>query len=81
MVDDASDSILPFTGVGVTALTAGVICCVGLKVLGAAALFGGLAAPIGFSVDVVTFLVGGLAGLVLGVGWMVQWDGDRVGRF
>lgn len=81
MVDDASDSITPFTGVGVTALTAGVICCVGLKVLGAAALFGGLAAAIGFSVDVVTFLAGGLAGLVLGIVWVVRLDGELVGGF
>lgn len=70
MFDDASTGFKPFSGIGITALTAGVICCIGFKVLGAAALFGGLAATIGFSIDIVTFLIGSLAGLVVGVGWL-----------
>lgn len=70
MLDNSFSSFKPVSGVGFTALTAGVICCMGLKVLGAAALFGGLAATIGFSIDVVTFLIGGLAGLVFGVVWL-----------
>lgn len=70
MFDDLFPPSKPFSGVGFTALTAGVICCMGLKVLGATAVFGGLAATIGFSIDVVTFLIGSVSGLVIGVGWL-----------
>lgn len=77
MFDDLSSVIKPFSGIGFTALTAGVICCIGLKVLGAAALFGGLAATIGFSIDIVTFLIGSLAGIVVGLG-LLQYRGVSI---
>lgn len=80
MFDDSSSSFKPFTGVGFTALATGVICCMGLKVLGAAALFGGIAAAIGFSIDVVTFLIGGLAGLVIGGVWLRYQDVSILSR-
>lgn len=67
MFDDPSESWLPFTGVGGIAVVSGVICCLGLKLVGGAVLFGGLAATIGLSTDQTTFLVGGVGGLVLTV--------------
>lgn len=67
MTDDASDSLLPFAGAGGLALAGGVVCCIGLKLIGGAVLFGGLATTIGITTDQTTFVVGGLAGLLLAV--------------
>lgn len=67
MADDTSDSLLPFASLGSIAIVGGVVCCMGLKVIGGAALFGGLAAMIGLSTDITTFVVGTVGGLVLAV--------------
>lgn len=65
MADDTSESWLPFTGVGGIAVVSGVVCCMGLKLIGGAVLFGGLAATVGLSTDQTMFLVGGVSGLLL----------------
>lgn len=67
MTDDGSDSLLPFAGAGGFAVLAGVVCCLGLKLVGGAVLFGGIAATIGLTTDQTTFVVGGVGGLLLAV--------------
>ncbi|MFB6206601.1 MAG: hypothetical protein ABEJ05_08775 [Haloglomus sp.] len=67
MAEETSDSVLSFPGVGSITVLGGVICCMGLKLIGGAALFGGLAATVGLSTGLVTFLVGGVGGMLLAV--------------
>ncbi len=65
MSDDTFRSLFPSTILGGIAVVSGVICCLGLKLIGGAVLFGGLATAIGLSTDQTTFLVGGISGLLL----------------
>lgn len=65
MVRESSDSLLQASGIGGLAVVSGVICCIGLKVVGGAVLFGGLAATVGITTDQTTFIVGGLSGFLL----------------
>ncbi len=65
MSDDASGSLTPIGGAGGLAVVGGVVCCMGLKLLGGAVLFSGLAAAVGITTDQMTFLVGGVGGLFL----------------
>lgn len=65
MSGDTLRSLLPSTVLGAVAVVSGVVCCVGLKLIGGAVLFGGLATAIGLSTDQTTFLVGGISGLLL----------------
>jgi len=65
MSGDTFESLSQLTGVGGIAVVSGVICCMGLKLIGGAVLFGGLGAAIGISADQTTFLVGGVGGLLL----------------
>jgi len=65
MSDETDDSRLPFAGLGSVAVVGGVICCMGLKMIGGAALFGGLAATVGLTTDITTFVVGAIGGLTL----------------
>lgn len=67
MSGDTFESLSQLTGVGGIAVVSGVICCMGLKLVGGAVLFGGLGAAIGISVDLTTFLVGGVGGLLLAI--------------
>lgn len=67
MSGDTFESLSQLTGVGSMAVVSGVICCLGLKLIGGAVLFGGLGALIGISADQTTFLLGGAAGLLLAI--------------
>lgn len=67
MSGDTFESLSQLTGVGGIAVVSGVICCMGLKLVGGAVLFGGLGAAIGISADLTTFLVGGVGGLLLAI--------------
>ncbi len=65
MFDGSSDSRVPAAGLGSVAVLGGVVCCMGLKLLGGAVLFSGIAAVVGLSTGLVTFLVGGIGGLLV----------------
>jgi hypothetical protein len=65
MSDETDDTLLPFAGLGSVAVVGGVVCCMGLKLIGGAALFGGLAATVGLTTDITTFVVGAIGGLLL----------------
>lgn len=65
MSEETSDSVSRFSGIGGLAVISGVVCCIGLKVLGGAVLFGGLAATLGITTDQTTFLLGSLGGVIL----------------
>ncbi len=65
MARESSDSLRQVSGLGGLAVVSGVLCCIGLKIVGGAVLFGGLAATVGITTDQTTFLVGGLGGVVL----------------
>lgn len=67
MADDTTESWLSFTGIGSIVAVSGIICCMGLKLVGGAVLFGGLATTIGLTTDQATFLVGGVGGLLFAV--------------
>ena len=65
MFDDTSDSRFPAAGIGSVAVLGGIVCCMGLKLLGGAILFSGIATVVGLSTGLVTFLVGGVGGLIV----------------
>lgn len=65
MSDETLRSLFPSTLLAGVAVVSGVVCCLGLKIIGGAVLFGGLATAIGLTTDQTTFLVGGVSGLLL----------------
>ena len=65
MFDDTSDSRFSVAGIGSVAVLGGIVCCMGLKLLGGAILFSGIATVVGLSTGLVTFLVGGVGGLIV----------------
>lgn len=65
MTGGTSESPFPFAVIGSVAVLGGIVCCLGLKLLGGAILFGGVATTVGLSTGLVTFLVGGIGGLVV----------------
>lgn len=65
MSDDTLRSLLPSTILGGIAVVSGVVCCLGLKLVGGAVVFGGIATAVGLTTDQMTFLVGGVGGLLL----------------
>lgn len=65
--DELDKSLLPFASLGNVAIVGGVLCCLGLKVIGGVAPFGVLAAMFGVSTDATTFIVGAVGGLLLAV--------------
>lgn len=81
MFDDSSDSRVPAAGFGSVAVLGGVVCCMGLKLLGGAILFSGIAAMVGLSTGLVTFLVGGVGGLIVALlvlGYRQAGDGSSL---
>jgi hypothetical protein len=57
--DEASDSVLPYAGLG-----GAVVCCLGIEVLGGAVILGGLAAAVGLSTGLTYLLIAGVGGVL-----------------
>lgn len=80
MSDRPIQSLFPVAGAGGFAIVTGVVCCLGLKMIGAAVMFGGLATTLGITTDQATFVIGGLGGLVFAVGLFGYRRLQRSGR-